>query len=349
VVDRVKSHYSDERAYRRIEKGDRVPDREALIAVLATGLSMDQTDQINAILALGGYEALTFGEIQALGLNSHVPTVPATAVPPPTLIAGSWFGVNRGLRPVVAAAMGSLGVAAAIAWTSGEPGYVLVTAVLYAILYAESVLLESVFDPSPASKWQVAATVFGFVLVTSVLALSLDARFAESGSIAALPLSLAIFLIAAAVQWAIARSALSETAVVPMHFEGHTPQTAHLKNTSYFLLIVVLFWLLPFHCVSALRREYQGGHASRVKGILTHRLLVGRDFASFNAEPLWYFCLFLLLLTIPMAVRLLEGLKSGDSRRNTYTALLYLRGVLYFFLIVVCLIWYSSAVATLTF
>jgi hypothetical protein len=48
-----------------------------------------------------------------------------------------------------------------------------------------------------------------------------------------------------------------------------------------------------------------------------------------------------------MAVRLLENLKS-DTRLNAFTALFYLRGVLYFLLIFVCLTWYSAAISSLS-
>jgi hypothetical protein len=180
-----------------------------------------------------------------------------------------------------------------------------------------------------------------------LIALAIDARLARTGVPAALPLSLAVFLLAAAAQWAIARSALSESAVVPTSFQAHTAQAAHLKNTIYFLVIVVLFWLPPFHCVAVLRREIQSGHAASVREILTHHVLLGRDFASFSVEWLWSGLLFLLLLVIPMAARLLENLKSGP-RLNTFTALFYLRGVLYFLLILICLFWYSAAIASLS-
>lgn len=348
VVDRIKSYYSDERAYRRIESGERVPDREALVAILRTGLSIDKADEINTILALGGYEGLTAVETQGISISPPPATVSVAAVTPTAVGTRTSFSAILGPRSSVAVTIGSLVVAVAIAGMSPETGYLLTTAILYASLYAESVLLESVFGPNPVPRWQVAATISGFVLATSVLALSLDARLARADSPAALPVSLGIFLISAMAQWVFARSALSEAAVVPMRFEGHTAQSAHLKNTAYFLVIVVLFWLLPFHCITALRRESQGDQTFWVKEILNNRLLIGRDFVSFNAEPLWYLCLFLLLLTLPMAVRLLEGLKTGDPKRNTYTALLYLRGILYFFLIVVCLIWYSSATASLS-
>jgi len=74
-----------------------------------------------------------------------------------------------------------------------------------------------------------------------------------------------------------------ESVVVPTNFQAHTAQAAHLKNTVYFLVIVLLFWLPPFHCVAVLRREIYAGHAASVREILAHQLLHGRDFVCPNA------------------------------------------------------------------
>jgi transcriptional regulator with XRE-family HTH domain len=348
VVERISSFYSDERSYRRVELGERLPDRDAVIAILESGLSVNEADKINRILALGGYAPLTAAEAQRHGASVLQPIVsPATPIPPR---ASFWHHLNEksGLRFAISIAVCSLAVGCAIAAVSKETALVMASAILYGCLYAVSILLESAFAPAPAPKWPVASAVFGFILVTSVMALVIDSWLARIGIPAALPLSLAVFLIAAAAQWSIARPALSNAAVVPTRFQAHTAQAAHLKNTVYFLVIVILFWLLPFHCIVVLRREIQSGHAAWVRAILARRLLLGRDFVCLSAEWLWLGFLFLLLLAIPMAVRLLENLKS-DPRLNAYTALLYLRGILYFLLIFICLIWYSAAVASLSF
>jgi hypothetical protein len=347
VVELVSSFYSDERSYRRVELGERLPDRDAVIAILVSGLAITEAEKVNRILALGGYAPLTAAEAPQLGTAVFQPISPALPAPPS---ASFWNRTNEnsGVRSASLIAVCSLAVGCLIAGASQETALVTVSAILYGCLYAVSILLESAFDPAPAPNWPVASAVFGLTLVTSVFALAIDAWLARAGVSAALPLSLAIFLIAAAAQWVIARSALSESVVVPTtRFHAHTAQAAHLKNTIHFLVIVVLFWLPPFHCVAVLRREIQSGHAAWARAILPHHLLLGRDFACISAEWLWFGFLFLLLLAIPMAVRLLENLKSGP-RLNTYTALLYLRGVLYFLLIFICLIWYSAAIASLS-
>lgn len=348
VVARVSLFYSDERSYRRIESGERQPDRDALIAILVSGLSIIESERINQILAMGGYAPLTPPEAPQRDPGVPQPILSPVATAPPRV--GFWHRVNQnsGAKLASCVAASSLVLGCAIAAASEEMALVMVSAIVYACLYGVSVLLESEFDPSPTPKWLVVSAVFGFILVTSTTALVIDSRLARSGVAAALPLSLAIFIIAAAVQWVIARSALSESAVVPTtRFHAHTAQSAHLKNTITFLLIVVLFWLPPYQCIVVLRREIQSGHAGWVRVALTRHLLLGRDFFCLSVEWLWFGFFFLILLAIPMAVRLLENLKSGP-KLNSYMALLYLRAVLYFLLILICLIWYSGATVSLS-
>lgn len=347
VVERIISFYSDERSYRRVELGERKPDRDALVAILVSGLSVTEADKINRILMLGGYAPLSAAEALQRDPGVLQPTISPAPVPPR---AGFWHRLNEksGAKSTISISACSLVIGCAIAALSPETALVMFSATLYGSLSGVSILLESAFDPTPGPKWPVVSAVFAFTLVTSVTALVIDSGLARSGVPAALPLALALFIVAAAVQWGIARSALSESVVVPTtRFRAHTAQAAHLKNTVTFLVIVVLFWLPPFHCIAVLRREIQNGHAASVRAVLTHRLLLGRDFFCFSAEWLWYGFLFLILLAIPMAVRLLENLKSGPNL-NSYTALLYLRGFLYFLLILICLIWYSAAIASLS-
>lgn len=347
VAYRIQTVYSGERSYRRIESGERMPDRDALIAILGSGICIEEVDRINNILKLGGYDPLTTAEERQCGIRvvqTVVPpstpeiTVPQVQPPP---------GEQSDFGSAALVGLCCLAVAGIIAYVSRETTFVMLSATVYGALYVVSILLESTFDPAPAPRWAGVSAVFGFVVITAVVALAIDARLAQLGRVTAMPVALAIFLVAATVQWLMARSALSESAVVPLHFQAHTAQVAHLKNTVYFLVVVILFWLPPFHCVAVLHREGHAGHTAWVKAMLEHRLLLGPDLICFNTEWLWFAFLLLVLLALPMAVRLLENLKS-DPKLNTYTVLLYLRGILYFLLILVCLIWYSAAIASIS-
>ncbi len=354
VVARVSTYYSDERSYRRIEQGEQRPSRNALLAILEKGLLIKDQDRVTQMLALGGYVPSTGMEaLQQDAPRVEVAVRPAETVVAPVPcappIASFWDRINLRFGPKLppAIVVGSFIIGGALAALSQESAQVMATAILYGCLFAVSILLESAFDAAKPSN-SVAATIFGLTMVTSVAALAIDSWLARIGVAAALPLAFGIFLLAAGAQWTIARSTLSESAIVPTtRFHAHTAQAAHLKNTTYFLVIVVIFWLPPTHCINVLRREMQAGHAAWVRSVLSRSLLLGQDFVCFSPQWLWFGLLFLVLLAIPMAIRLLENLKS-DPKLNTYTALLYLRGIIYFLLILVCLVWYSSAIASLS-
>ena len=346
VVGRIRSYYSDERSYRRIESGERVAGRDAAIAILTVGLQVSEPGIVNDALSLAGYAALTGAEVRKLKLTSAEEIETAEVVPGPSSdFRGSVKGLKFGFRTLGLLVV-SVIVSVVVAAISQNAGFVLTTAVLYAALYAISVWMESAFDPRRPTVAAVGIPLFCFMLVSSVVALAIDSKLAGIGDPIALELSLAIFLIAAGVQWILARAVLSESAIVPMEFQSLTAQTAHLKNTGYFLVIVVLFWLPPFHCIAGLQREIRVGHAPAIRNLISHPLFVGNGFAALSPPWLWGAFLILGLLAIPMAARLIENLKSHPAL-NTYTALLYLRAIVYFVLVFICLIRYSSEIGAL--
>jgi transcriptional regulator with XRE-family HTH domain len=348
VADRISTYYSDDSAYRRVERGQRLPDRDAAIAILTAGLGAAVVEQINGILALAGYAPLTEGESRQLRLPVSQPEA-VSATPRGNARRSFWtvfVSKSEGrFRPLVVL-VSSIAVSVLLAVSSGRAPVVIASTMLYASLYAVSLLLESALDAKRPSRWAVGVVLFCLMLASSVVALTVDTWLAGKGSPVALPLSFAIYLCAAAVQWMIARTALPEIVVVPLQFQAHTAQAAHLKNTLYFLVIVALFWLPPFHCIAELQREVRIGHASWVKALVGRHLILGKDFVALSPEALWFVLLGLALLAVPMAARLLENLKTHPGL-NTYTGLLYLRAALYFLLILVCLIWYSSEIASL--
>ncbi|MBI3411842.1 MAG: hypothetical protein HY040_26215 [Planctomycetes bacterium] len=316
------------------------------MAILATGLAIVDVQKINDVLDLAGYAPLTTAEAQMfhLALPHASVSLPVRSTTPPNHRRS--FRTTKARLPTAGILLASVTISCLIAASSGHGLFLIVTGMLYAALYADSLLQESALDTSRADVWPVAAWLSALMLLSSVAALAIDEWLASIGNPAALALSLGITLIAAAVQWVISRTVLSESVVVPLRFQAHTAQAAHLKNTSYFLVIVVLFWVPPFHCVAAMQREIRTGHSLWAKSALAHRVIVGKDFAALNPELLWFAFAGLGLLALAMAVRLLENLSSHPSQ-NRYTALLYLRAVLYFLLVLICLFWYSSELGSL--
>lgn len=343
VVGRVLTHYADESALGRVERGERMPERERAIAVLATGIGEKNPEVINEVLALGNYAPLASNEVQKLNLQ---------AAPPERVVEPS-IPADRPLRPmlrtriVVGLVGGVLIIAAGIAaWGGQDAVTVLLTAVLYGGLYADSVFLESTFGGALKRVAPCASVVFCVMFFSSVLALTADQWVVTRKQSSGLPMSLLVFLAAAAVQWVLARKVLPDRAVVPSRLQAMTAQAAHLKNTLYFLLAVIVFWLPPFHCIMVLRRELQLGHIVFTREMLSSWLLIGRGIICLSPGILWCVAGGLVPVSLVMAARLLDNLKA-HPRQNSFTFLFFIRAALYFLLVLVCLYWYSSEIGVL--
>lgn len=264
----------------------------------------------------------------------------------PQRTSTGFWSIVSGRRRLFIAIMVSLIVGVVVASRSASISMAMLTAIFYGSLYTVSVLLESAFGANFREAVPAAYGTFCLMLLTSVSALAVDERMVEAGNPAALPMSLAVFILSASLQWLLVRSALPAVAVVPSRFPSHTAQTAHLKNTLYFLLIVVIFWVPPAHCIAVLRRNIRAGNTSIVREMLAHTVIVSSDVVCLNRTWLWGLFLLLALLAIPMGAWLTNNL-TPHPKTNTYTNLLYLRAVLYFLLILACLIWFSVSLGSL--
>jgi transcriptional regulator with XRE-family HTH domain len=337
VVAKISNFYSEESAYRRIESGRRTPDREAAIAIVTDGLGLSDTRQINSLIGLLGYGPLSADERQHLSLAPPIegPSTPAPGKPSIDS-RKSRARYPRSRAAVVGLVFISLALSAAVVWTRGGSWIWIATGVLYAALYAESLFLETAYAPDRAGVVLAATIVFSFMLLTSVIALA----------IASLLASLAVFVSAAVTQWIAVRPILPEAAIVPTRFQSHTAQSAHLKNTLYFLFIVVFFWLPPMRCVSALRQQVSLGHDAVVRDLLSSWLVVTPDAVCLNSKAMWIAFALLIPVVMGLGAHLLENLR-GSQRLNRYTTLCYIRAGLYLCLCLLCTLWYSHAVAQL--
>jgi hypothetical protein len=312
VAARIPTYYSDAGAYGRIERGERHPDRDAVVAILVRGLLIREIAEIDRVLQLAGYWALSADEIATLGLAETVAELPEEPVPPVILPRNPW----RHWRSA-GVLIGSLVLAGLIALLiPGHTPFALLTSCLYAALYVVSLYLESAFDPERLPTTRTAMFTFAFVSVSSTVALATDRALVDSDNYFALLFSLAIFLLAGILQFVIVRRALPESAIVPARFQTRTAQSAHLKNTNYFLLIVVLFWLPPFHCVSTLSREFRSGHAEWVRQTLTQDLMLGRGLLALSVRWLLGLLLIMFLIAWYMGAHLLDNLRS-HARLNS--------------------------------
>src|SRR5207253_6226822 len=122
----------------RIERGERHPDRDTLIAILVQGLEILDTAEVNLVLQSEQFEAVSAEDVERLGLTN--PQKP----PGPELKPVPRFPGWR----VVGTLVGSLASAGLIALLIPKDApFALLTSCLYAGLYVVSVYLESAFEP----------------------------------------------------------------------------------------------------------------------------------------------------------------------------------------------------------
>jgi len=311
--------YSDASGLRRIERGEQRPKRAVIVRLLTEGLLEDDPDLIDELLAMAGYQALRDAELVRLGLKRKIrpdpPLPPALDPPLPGHPPRGW------------AILALTGAGASIPLALIQNWFVAVCCLLYASLYVVSVLLESAYGSSPKQNRGAALAAGSTILVTSLAANWTDRHFVAAGRLEGLWLALFLFVAGAVFQWLWVRPALADFTVVPTRFRSHTAQAAHLKNSVYFLFIVVAFWLPPRHCVEAL--SVHGAD--------------GRGAGTFCPQPWWLWIAFvlMLLISIPMGSRLLDNLRPAPGH-NRFIILFYTRALVCFLLSAICLIWYSS-------
>jgi transcriptional regulator with XRE-family HTH domain/uncharacterized membrane protein len=311
--------YSDASGLRRIERGDQRPKRAVIVALVRKGLLEDDPDRIDELLAMAGYQTLKEAELVHLGLKRKIRLgSPVRAAPAPPLPA---YALRAWSTLALISAGASIPLALVQNW------FVAVSCLLYASLYVISVLLESAYGPAAKQNRWAASAAGSTMLAASLSANWADRHFVSAGRSEGLWLALFVFVGGAVFQWSLVRPALSDYAVVPTRFRSHTGQAAHLKNSVYFLFIVVVFWLPPRHCVEALSAHGAGGIW---KG-------------TFCPRPWWLWIAFvlMLLISIPMGSRLLDNLRPAAGH-NRFVILFYMRALLCFLLSAICLIWYSS-------
>jgi transcriptional regulator with XRE-family HTH domain len=264
VLARIPGTYADEKGYGRIEHGDRKPSRDIAVAILVRGLALADVEEVNAALAILHYEGLTNSELQSNGLEGQIHARPAKAFRPSVIHPrASWS--------VLAFAL-ALSTGIVIRFDRAQTGFIITTCLLYAGLYVISMLLETAYERGISRSLFLGAMLFSLILITSVVALTSDAVLAQSGRPEGLWISLVIFFAIGMVQWLLVRRSLPDRSVVQTTFEALTPQSAHLKNTAYFLLIVILFWIPPTHCRSILNQQICTGHPEAVGHSLARAL-----------------------------------------------------------------------------
>jgi hypothetical protein len=169
-------------------------------------------------------------------------------------------------------------------------GIVLVTCGLFACLYAESLLLETAHLPDPSHVWPAVAILFSFMFATSMSALASDAVLVKKGNSLALGLSFWYFLLSAILQWLIVLPVLPGDTLFRARFQLIPGQAAHLKNTGYFLLLVILLASTrPRRLGAGARTKRPPGRIVRPSRVYVARAMAtGRECLRRNVDMAWH-------------------------------------------------------------
>lgn len=228
----------------------------------------------------------------------------------------------------------------------GHLAHALISSGLYAALYAVGLLGEIAyqFDHYGRAGIWVAVGIFCWIFVTSLAGLAVDWILTRDGSRKGIAASAAIFLCSAFVAFGAACLFLPTNPVTEMNWQTYTAQAAYLKDIIYFIVLLLIFLVPPFHFVLAMQRELRAG---RHKAILS--LLTG-DKLSLTPRSVFYprFWALALILSVIVGVsvflhhNLMSNLKPGVYM-NLFANLIQARLILYYLLAAECLYWYYQS------
>jgi transcriptional regulator with XRE-family HTH domain len=152
VLARMPGTYADENSYGRIEHGARKPSRDIAVAILARGLALQDAAEVDAALAILGYDGLTLSELQGFGLEGRPEARPTKAFERSVILERvSWS--------VLALAL-TLSAWIVIHFDRTQAGFTLTTCILYAGLYVISLFLETVYEGGAYRSLSLGVTLF---------------------------------------------------------------------------------------------------------------------------------------------------------------------------------------------
>ncbi len=225
-----------------------------------------------------------------------------------------------------------------------HPWHVLGSCAIYSSAFVAVLFLEMAY--AAEQPWKLTKllgpVVFVWVLLTSIGALSIDWKLTTRGSAAGLPLLVLSFIAAALVLYAGLALFLPTMPVTEATFPTQTAQGAYVKNiVLYFLPLAIVFLLIPFHFVVALRKEIVENPA-KARNLLLNKRRSSAPSNTVYIQPrtLGLLLLFAGVVALPGNFWLLEHLRAGPNM-NRFTLLVMLRLLLYLGLGAESLLWYS--------
>jgi DNA-binding winged helix-turn-helix (wHTH) protein len=230
--------------------------------------------------------------------------------------------------------------------SSNHLAFVLCASAIYAALYAAAIPLEVAyqFNRFGAVAQKIAPLAFAWIMIAAVASLFAGRKLALRGSLSGVFIPGFAFLIAAALLSAALTRFLPDFPITESVFQSYPARAAYLKDVSLFLLLAFIFLILPFHFISTTEREIGRGRCGLVLDIVEGKkpaaMLRGTIYPRVWALGVALAALGAVWLIA--TAHLLENLKPG-SYMNLFVELVYLRGILYFGLGLICIAWYHRA------
>ncbi|MGZ5434552.1 MAG: winged helix-turn-helix domain-containing protein [Pyrinomonadaceae bacterium] len=227
----------------------------------------------------------------------------------------------------------------------GHAAHLITVGLLYGGYHVVSLLIEVAyqFDRFGRSALRIAPLVFVGMATSTVVSLKLDRRLTQDGRVNGLLASVVCLLLTAVLLFGFMTRFLPAFPVTESFLQTYPAQAAFLKNTSYIVLLTILFASLPFHFIVAKDRRLERGKNYEVGA--DERLPKQR-------LPYWSFwtlailLLVFLVMSVAMTARLVDNLKPNPYH-NLFVQLVYLRALLFFGLGITCLTWYFRALERL--
>jgi hypothetical protein len=221
--------------------------------------------------------------------------------------------------------------------------YIATSSALYALLYVIALLMEVAyqFDRLGPPALKRAPWIFLWVFGATAVGLWADWIWTLRGKRGGLVLSLLTFITASLLIYTASRQFLPHYPVTETDFQMYPAHVAFLKSVNYFLLLAVVFIVLPYHFVLSIQRDLREGRHCHVLALLTGRRPIAAPAGAVYLKVWWL--AFLLIVAAVAALlamaHLFESLKP-KPHMGLFVQLAQWRFLLYFILGLECVVWY---------
>lgn len=227
---------------------------------------------------------------------------------------------------------------------------VIIACLMYAGLYAVSLLVETAyaFERYQRTSGWVACAIFLWILATTLVAIFADWSLTRKGAPHGSAVAILIMTSAAGALFLVLGSFLPESAITLFSFQGFAAHAAYFKSESYFLILAIVFLVLPFHFIVRVQQEVRAGRTDVARDLLSRRLILRSSPVIVYPRPSGMMILLIVagFWSLFSVAHLFEHLLPSPYM-GRYMNLLQIQRLMYFALGFECLAWYYTALGRL--